>query len=214
MSLSKIIKSLFKPTWQTLPGHETELVFTSVGIDYYKFVNEFNIPYGRAMAALDIQRELEEKTDAKYHKVAYESIIEFLNKGNLVAAGQVANNSLERMNNICNVDLMYKLASVLYFDKTEDVYSYDYVYADKKIRNWRKNNDVEAFFLRTPLANYLPSFDGLAMNIVEYTVGQRSLLLQTLKSRLHQLSENPKNKELILTLKSQVRELEELLTSS
>ena len=209
----KLLK-FFKPGFDLKLDHEVELVFTSGGTDYYKFVNEFNIPYGRAMAALDINKELEERTDVKYHKACYASIIENLRAGNNIQAGIECHNALERMEHICNVDLMYKLASVLYFDKKENPYSYDYEYADKKIKAWKKNSDIEDFFLRTPLAAYLPSFNGLPMSMQEYAVGQRKEMLQIIKNRLSQLSVNCKNQELLLTLNSHVKELEELLMNS
>jgi hypothetical protein len=206
--------SLFKPTFDLKLDHEVELVFTSGGVDYYKFVNEFNIPYSRAMAALDIQKELEERTDVKYHKTCYASIIEHLRLGKMDLAAIECHNALERMENISNVDLMYKLASVLYFDKKENPYSYDYEYADKKIKAWKKNSDIEDFFLRTPLAEYLPSFDGLPMSITEYTREQRKELLRIIKNRLSQLSGKSKNQELLQTLSLHVKELEELLMNS
>jgi hypothetical protein len=210
----KKLLSYFKSDFDLKPEHEVELVFTSGGVDYYKFVNEFNIPYGRAMAALDIQKELEERTDVKYHKACYASIIEYLRIGKNDLAAIECHNALERMDNITNVDLMYKLASVLYFDKKENPYTYDYEYADKKIKAWKKNSDIADFFLQTPLAAYLPSFDGLPMNIEEFTKAQRQELLRIIKNRLSQLSAKSENAELIMTLKSHVSELEELLMNS
>ncbi len=207
------LKSIFFIKPKVKAGHETELCFTASGIDYYKFVNEFNIPYSRAMAAMDIYRELEEKTDSKYHKLSYQTIIEMANQGNLVGIGIIASNALERMDNISNVDIMYKLASVLYFDADENPYTYDPEYADKKIKLWRKEN-IEDFFLRTPLNDLLPCFDGSQMNISTYTRAQRRLLIANLKNHLSMLSGKSKNKEMITTLGSQIKELEELVMSN
>lgn len=205
--LSFLWPSKIKVKLQT--EHEVELVFVSGDVEYYKFVNEFKIPYVRAMAAMDIYRAFEEKVDAKYQKIAYAAIIELLRKGDNIGAGRVAQNSLERMENITNVDLMYKLASVLYFDASENPYSYDTEYAEKKIKLWRKDNDIESFFLKTPLSDYLPSFNGLGTNITQYTVAQRKLLILDLKSLLLTLSAGNRTSELTLTLRSQIEELEE-----
>jgi len=194
--------------------HETELCFESGGIEYYKFVNEFKIPYLRAMAAMDIYAELEQKTDNKYIKLAFETIVEFLKKGDNVNAGRVAMNAIERMDNITNVDIAYKLASVLYIDRFENPYNYDYDYNEKKIAKWKKEKDIEGFFLKMPLADYLPSFDGLAMNMNQYTIGQRKEMIRELRSHLSALSEKSKNSVLISTLKSEISKLEELVTNS
>lgn len=206
--------NLFKSKFDLQQGHAIEFVFESGGIPNYKFVNEFNIPYARAMAALDITKELEERTDIKYQRTAYETIIEMLKQGNNVGAGIVATNSLERMNHITNLDIMYKLASVLYLWKGENPYTYDYEFADKKIKHWQKDKDIEGFFLKTPLADYLPSFDGLEMNITQYTIDQRREMIQILKNHLSMLSAKSKNQELSKTLESQIMELEALVMNS
>ncbi len=206
-------KALFFPNVIRLTHeHEIEHVFTCGGIKEYKFLNDFNIPYERAMAALDIYRELEEMTDAKYTKTAYNTIIEYLKKGDNINAGLVCHFALERMNNISNADLMYKLASVLYFDAGENPYKYDHEYAEKKIKRWKKSEKIDAFFLKTPLSALLPSFDGLQTNILIYTEAKRKELLATLKHHLSNLSGESSNPELILTLKYQIQELEELLS--
>lgn len=212
--IKKLLTKLFKSKFDLQEGHAIEFIFESGGIDNYKFVNEFNIPYARAMAALDVTKELEERTDIKYQKLAYQTIIELVNQGNLIGAGIVATNSLERMNHIANLDIMYKLASVLYIWKGENPYIYDYEFADKKIQHWQKDKDIEGFFLKTPLSDYLPSFDGLQMNISQYTVDQRKEMILILKNHLSMLSEKSKNHDLIKTLKSQIMELEGLVMNS
>lgn len=213
--MKSLLKRLFLPTQITLKiDHEVEECFSHAGIVYYKFVNEFNIPYERAMAALDIYTELEQRADAKYTKTAFESIIEYLKKGDNINAGLVATFAIQRMDNICNADLMYKLAAVLYFDASENPYKYNPEYADKKAKSWKKDKDIEAFFLKTPLANLIPSFNSLEINIQNYTEAKRKEMLQTLKFHLSNLSVNSSNKEMISTLELQIMELEELLTPS
>ncbi len=210
-----ILKAIFLPTKINLNvEHEVEECFASGGVKYFKFVNEFKIPYGRAMAAADIYKELEEMTDSKYHKTSYNLVIEYLRQGKNDLAAIVAHNSIERMDNICNADLMYKLASVLYFDVSENPYTYDPEYAERKIKKWKKDEKIDAFFLKTPLADYLPYFDGSVLNIMDYTEAQRKSMLLILKSHLSELSENSKNYDLISTLQSQIKELEELVLSS
>lgn len=210
-----ILKSIFLPTKINLNvEHEVEECFASGGVKYFKFVNEFKIPYGRAMAACDIYRELQDMTDSKYHKTAYQMIIEHLRAGRNDYASIICHNSLERMDNICNADLMYKLASVMYFDVSENPYSYDYEYAERKIKKWKKDNKIDTFFLKIPLSDLMPSFDGSTISLESYTKAQRESMLAILKGHLSILSENSKNYDLISALQSQIRELEELVLSS
>lgn len=212
----KLISKLFKQTKvykKPVAKHELQLAFTSKGKAYYSFVNEFDIPYMRAMWAMDFIGMLNEKTDAKYHKANYEYIIEMCNKGKLVEVGSVCQFALERMNDITNIDIMYKLASVFYLAEDEITENYNTEFAEAKIKLWQSDPEINSFFLKTPLSGYISCLDGLAMSIVTYTEFQRKAMLQQLKRRLLQLSGDNKNKELISTLKSQVEELEALTMS-
>lgn len=214
--LKKIFPFLYKTRWRLKPNtdHEVQVAFISGGVEYFMFVNEQKIPYERAMAAMDIWVEFEERTDKKYHKSAYESIIEYCKQGNLIQAANVAEFAIQRMDNISNADLMYKLASVLYFDANENCYSYDYEYNEKKINKWRAEKDIEGFFLKTPLADLLPSLPTSVMSFLEYTQAQRKELMYHLKDRLSKLSKGSKNHDLISTLELQIKELEELITKN
>jgi hypothetical protein len=212
--IKTIYNKLFKPKFTLKPGDELEFVFESGGQNFYKFVNEFKIPYARAMEALDIYEQLEQRVDKKYQIATYQSILEYARQGYLDKVAIEANNALERMENITNLDVMYSLASVLYLSEGEDPYTYDYEIAEKKKKHWQKDKNIDGFFLKTPLDDYLPSFDGLPWNISQYTMEQRRELLRIIKNRLSDLSGKSKNQELILTLRSHATELEALLMNS
>ncbi len=209
--LKKLLPFLWKTKWHLKDGHEVSEQFTHDDIVYYAFVNEQRIPAERAFAALDIYTELEQRTDATYHLGAYNTIIEFLKKGDNIKAGIVASNAIQRMQHITNADLLYKLASVYYFDKNENCYSYDYEYAEKKINRWKKDKNIEAFFLKTPLKEYLPSFDSYNMNLNTYTKEQRKELIRHLRLHLSVLLDASKESVLISKLESQVTTLENLV---
>lgn len=184
------------------------------GKDNFKFVNDLNMPVERALAAQDIYVELEQKTDAIYHETAYQSILDYLDKGELVNAGMVAYNSLERIQRqITNVDLMYKLASVLYFDEDENPYRYDVDYNQNKIKAWKQDPDIEGFFLKTGFGEYLKFFNSSKISIQEYTKIQRLRNVQIAKHQLRGFSEKSKATDLYSKLKSWVETLEKLIAS-
>ncbi len=56
-------------------------------------------------------------------------------------------------------DHMYKLASVIFFDKNESLYSYDYDYNKAKIEKWKAAGGTLDFFSRTPLREIIPSLN-------------------------------------------------------
>src|SRR6186713_2457699 len=132
-------------------GVETEFCFESGGIDYFKFINDFNIPIERAFAAMDIYTEYDERVQRVEHQSAYKAILECLKKAEVGKAFVICDNVLERKEHITNIDLIYKLASVLYFDKNENPYRYDVAYNQKKIATWKADKDIESFFLKLPI---------------------------------------------------------------
>jgi len=203
---------LTKGNFLIQPEHETEFVFECRGVSYYKFINEQKIPAKRAMSALDIYAEVEQKTDVTYHKAGYSSIIEYLKKGDNINAGKVAMLALERMQHITNRDLVYKLASVMFFDKNENPYDYDYEYADRKIEIW-KAEKLDAFFFNLLLVDLIPSFDSLNIPLKYYGNLQEKELLQQLENHLLILSENYSDKDLISSIKSQVETLKKQIAS-
>jgi hypothetical protein len=203
---------LTKGNWLIRPEHETEFVFECGGVSYYKFINEQKIPAKRAMSALDIYAELEQKTDILYHKSGYTAIIEYLKKGENIKAGSVAMLALERMQHISNRDLVYKLASVLFFDKNENPYDYDYDYADKKIEIWKANN-LDAFFFNLLVPDVIPCLDSYGLDLPTYSRLQEKELIQQLENRLSILSEDNNNKELLSSIKSQVEVLKKQIAS-
>jgi hypothetical protein len=208
----KRLKELSQGNFLVKPENEVEFCFEASNGKNWKFVDEQKIPAGRAMHALDIYAKLEERTDKNYHKLAYQAIIDQANKGQLVKVANIAQNALDRVNHIANADLMYELASVLYFDEHENPYEYSYEYAEKKIALWRKDG-LESFFSRTPLKDYLPSFGSSSMNFQIYTDAQRKELLLHLKNHLSQLSGDPKNSDLKTSTLLEIEKLNQLIVS-
>ncbi len=210
--MKNLFKKLFPFLWQTKwniqPEHQVVLAFTSDGVDYYKFETGYNSYYDRYMAAMDRINEIEQRVDAKYLDFHQKATDEYLNKGSLTNISILNNNLKERRQYIFNQRLLYNLASVWFFDKSENCYTYDYEYADKKIARWRKDKNLLAFFLQTELAKYMPLPDTVKENLEIYLKGQNLKDLSILRYHLSQLSDNPKNKELISSIQSQVLELE------
>ncbi len=213
LSLKKIFPFLYKTQWVVKPEHETELAFTSNGVEYHCFTNGFNAYYERYMAAMDAINALEQRVSREYLKMHIGLTNEYLNKGDLSKIAILNKHLEERMSHLCNVDLLYQLASVWYFDKSENCYTFNPEYAEKKISEWRKDKEVLAFFLRSPLSQLMPLPDTFNTSMVQsYTKAQRIELMSHLKYHLSSFKETPSNQELISTIKSQITALENLLS--
>jgi len=211
MLLKKIFPFLYKTSFSVLPGHEVELAFVSNGIEYFSFINGFDAYYDRYMAAIDAINALEQRVSRDYLLTHTKLMSEYLNAGKLTLASVLNHNLEERMKHVCNVDLLYQLAAVWYFDKSENCYAYNTEYGEKKIALWRKDKEVLSFFLQSPLRQYMPLANSSQFNIKTYTRAQRLEELSTLRYHLLQLSETPNNHGLISDLQSKIQKLEELL---
>jgi hypothetical protein len=91
------------------------------------------------------------------------------------------------------------LASVVYFDSSESPYKYDYKYGIEKIRRFKKA-DVDAFFLRIPIKNYLPFKDISADDLRTYIAVGNQVNLVHLKTLSQNLSKSESKEGLLREL--------------
>lgn len=166
----KIFRRTFKPfllenKYRVVPA------FSLKGVDYYMFDDTMQVPAGRMMAALMVYNEMEMKADKRYlemHVQAMDKILSDPKKINLTHVVRLNMNLKERLELAVLPDFIYKLASVIFFDKTESPYSYDYDYNEKKIKAWKEDKDTLGFFLQMPLKDLIPSWNLEQGNISMY----------------------------------------------
>jgi hypothetical protein len=161
----KLFQRLFKPPFQS--DMPIVFAFEVGGTKYYQFDDAFNTPCERALAALPYYRELDMRCTREYLLKHTEAVTELLTgtKVNLEKLGQLNVQLKDRLNMIFEPDIAYKLASVVYFDKSESPYQYDFKYARKKIAHWKKHKGVHDFFLQMPLQKLIPFLSGVEMNL-------------------------------------------------
>lgn len=142
-------------------GIITKLAFTIGGVDYYEVDDIYSLPFKRGMAAIRIYEEVRMKVDYDYLK-AHCMALDNLFKGKQIGAPefnkmfQWNTSLLERLTNIVDTDLIYKLASVAFFDKNESPVEYDHAYCTKKIEFWKQHESINDFFLREPMIRLIP----------------------------------------------------------
>ncbi len=201
--LIRLFPFLFKTQWMVMPSNEVKLAFVHEGVEYFSFVNEQNMPAERAFSAMDVYEELNQRITSEYLKVLFEGLLTACNKGDLVKVANLVTFAQQRTTHITNIEILYKLASVLYFTKEENCYRYDREYNEKKITAWKKSNDIDAFFLATPIKDFLPSFDGSSLNTLLYTQIQNKELLSNMNDLLSLLSDHGSDKGILQSLTSQ-----------
>lgn len=130
------------------------------GTTYYMFDQTAEVPTGRMLAALAVYTEMEMKVDKEYlelHTRAMEKLLSDPKKINISYIVQINMNLKERLELMPLPDFVYKLASVIFFDKTESPYSYSFEYNKKKIEQWKKSGDTLDFFLSRLSSELIPS---------------------------------------------------------
>lgn len=162
-----------KPFFNVDVEHPIIEAFVSGGIQYYRFEDIFSAPFNRSFEAQTFYTELQMRVDKDYLKLYVETMQGILanknNEGiNISDIAVITNQLSERMNFIVDSDLLLKLASVMYFDASENPYKYDFAYGSKKMAKWKRDEDISDFFLRTPIKDFLPFIESLQNDLASY----------------------------------------------
>lgn len=162
-----------KSVKQLFPNTETiiEPAFKIGGETYYRFADLNNLPYKRGLMAYAVYNELDMRCTREYleqHTKAIDSILT-AQEINVFDIKKLNDQMKQRLSLTADVELMYKLASVAYFDKNESPEGYDVAYNQKKIAKWKKESSVEAFFLSQPLMDLLPFLNSVDFDLNTYS---------------------------------------------
>lgn len=169
--IARIFKPAIKPylvdaKYKVIPA------FSIGGTDYFMFDSATDIPAGRFFAAMGVYSEMEMNCDKEYletHCKAMEKILSDPKKISIQYIAQLNINLKERAGLMPMPDFLYKLASVVFFDKTESVYAYDYDYAKLKIEKWKAAGGTLGFFSKTPLIELIPSLSKQKLDFQTYS---------------------------------------------
>lgn len=150
-----------------------KVAFTCGGEEYLEVADIYSLPYQRGFAAVRVYEEMKMKCDYDYLK-AHVQAVDNLFKGKKIGFEEITqmkklNDQIkERLFQIIDTDIIYKLASVVFFDKNESPLDYDFAYAQKKIAHWKKHASVTDFFLQEPLTRLIPFLKAPDLNLESY----------------------------------------------
>lgn len=168
-------KNQFPPS-----GQVVEYAFTCGGIDYYQHSDEMNMPFRRALKALTFYKELDMNCDRLYLE-SHIRAMDNLFSGKKIGLDELArmkrlNEQLkERVQWVLIDDHVYKIASVRFFDRSENPNDYDYRYNEKKIAHWKQHEGANDFFLREPIARLVPFLKSVPIDVESYSAVARQL---------------------------------------
>ena len=138
--------------------YRIEYAFTCGGTKYYRFADITNLPYERGLMALHVYNEVDMRCSRQFLLHYADTIDKLLReqKIDIFKINQLNEILKQRLTLTTDTELLYKLASVCFFDKTENPAVYEPDYAEKKIAQWRKDKGVRDFFMQKPLLELMP----------------------------------------------------------
>lgn len=149
-----------KPIWQIEEGHVIEPAFISNGVQYYRLKDYFNTFSLRGLMALQVYEEFNMRMTKDVLMEYINNVEKILSNPKQINIGEIAmmtSRLKERVTFVIpTADIIYKFASVAYFDKNESPYSYDPEYNAEKIKKWKEAADITDFFIVQQLSDFLP----------------------------------------------------------
>lgn len=166
-----LLNRIFKKS--TFPDikYPIEEAFTIKGRTFYKFKSGLNIPYERALKTVLFYEEVRMKITFEYLEQHTKAIDKLLlsNKINIFDIKKLNDILKERLNLAFDTEILYKLASIVYFDENEDPRVYDFKHNADKIAFWKKNSSLKDFFLQTPILELMPFLANVQENLQSYS---------------------------------------------
>jgi hypothetical protein len=174
--------------WENREKYPIKPVFEVAGRTFYAFTDVNNMPSGRALAAIPIYVELRTNADHEYlgHFVAgMEAVLNDPKSINIEKLITLKNQIKDRLSWAYTPDMVFKYASVVYFDDQENPETYDEVYNAEKIEFWKQNAGPHDFFLAEPITSLIPVLRTVNASIPMYS----EVILKAQAAQLQYLSD-------------------------
>lgn len=163
---------------------KTEFAFKCGGTSYYRFVEEYKIPAGRYKWIYAYLREVD-------LRMSLDTLNAYLDELSKNLSGKKGSIDIEKA--IITIHKMRtrtalafepegvrKLASVVYFDETEDLSGFDMKHGEAKINKWKKYNTLD-FFLTRPIEELL-HLKGISQTSLEEYIRTTEEIIEALTS--------------------------------
>lgn len=160
---------------------------------FYRFKEEYRLPAGRYKYYYAFLREVDLRVSLdvlKQYVTAFKDILNGGNKGKGISLGslwELVLNLETRTKLAFEPAGVRNLASVCYFDETEDLTTYDTAYGKQKIKLW-DDHGVHDFFLTRPIDELLNLRGTSQESLLEY-LNQAEEIIQDLNSGLSKVLE-------------------------
>jgi hypothetical protein len=180
MKLFKTLKAYLTNKLKRFPKdipYPIEEAFSIEGRTFYRYKDYFNIPYERGLKTITFYEEARMKITYEYLEEHIKAIDKILKSQKIDVYKIKALNDImaERMKWAVDTEILYKLASIVFFEKDEDPRTYDFKHNAEKIEFWKEHKSVSDFFLQTPLLELMPFLKELDTNLETYSLIAKEL---------------------------------------
>lgn len=173
-------------------AHKIEKAFKAGSVQYYKFIDEHQIPAGRYKYIYAALKEADLRMDVATLKQYVQTMKDILNGGakkNQINVGdiwKIVYNMESRIVLAFEPAAVERLAAVIYFDAGEDLSTYNRMHGAEKILNWKKHNVMD-FFLTRPIAELFGT-SGISTTSLEDYIQATTEMIQDLTTDLQKVS--------------------------
>jgi hypothetical protein len=187
--------------------HSEEIIQYDFSIDdrdFFSFEDFNTIPGDRGFHCLSFYNELSQRCTRDY-LIAFSTALDNImnNNKNGIQITELIKLNLqmkERLEWLIEPEIAYKLCSVVYFDETENPYTYNYLHSGKNADLFKKC-PLDSFFLSTPIVKLIPYISGFSSDFTEYCQMVNLMNKDHLKDISQMLSENDKRREFYNSIK-------------
>lgn len=167
-----------------------ELAFTSGGRKYYRFISEYQMPTGRYKWVMNYLREVDLRMDLATMKAYMAEIIKCIDGSkkqiDLINVFKVVTAIQSRLELAFEPETIKRLASVTYFDDSEDLSDFNMAKGEEKRKWWDKHNTLD-FFLTSPIGELL-GMKGISLESLQVYIQETTEILKELTSPAQQSS--------------------------
>lgn len=173
-------------------AEKTEFAFEVDGVKYYRMKKDVIMPVGRYKWVDATLNEVDIRMTLPVLKAYIKELKTNLDGSKGVINLAKAFQQIYAMETRCELafepETVRRLASVVYFDDTEDLRDYDQEYAQKKIEFWQKKK-IYTYFLTKPIAELLNLSEVSETYLVTYIKEAEQILKDLTLERESQSSE-------------------------
>ena len=196
-------KDVFKDSRDIIEYNFSILDDNNVEHDYYSFEDFNNVPCERGFQCLAFYNELSMRCTRDYLNAFSAAFDNILNATSIKLTELFKLNlqMKERLEMLHEPEIAYKLCSVVFFDKEENPYRFDYKHGLKKADLFMKT-PINDFFFQEPVVKLLPYISSWSNDLQEYCMMINQIKKKQIQDISTMLSDIDKNKEYYKSLES------------